>query len=79
VVSRRLDRILVSDDLLNEIDTYRFWVEYPFFSDHAPFFVQLDLQPDYKLYPFKFNAHCLDEKDFKNIVIKVWQDPVFLS
>jgi hypothetical protein len=78
-IARRLDRILVSDDLLTEVGIYRSWVEFPFFSDHAPIFLQLDLPPDYKIYPFKFNAHWLDEKDFGNLVIKVWKDPGFLS
>jgi endonuclease/exonuclease/phosphatase family metal-dependent hydrolase len=63
-ISRHLDRILVSYDLLNEIRIYKSWVEYPFFSDHAPIFLQLDLPSNYKLYRFKFNAHWLDAKDF---------------
>jgi hypothetical protein len=42
---------LVSDDLLNEIGFYRSWVEYPFFSDHAPIFLQLELPPDLNFIP----------------------------
>jgi endonuclease/exonuclease/phosphatase family metal-dependent hydrolase len=35
-VARRLDRFLVSEDLLTDIGLYRSWVEFPFISDHAP-------------------------------------------
>jgi hypothetical protein len=39
----------------------------------------LDLPPTYKIYPFKFNAQWLNDKEFVDIVIKVWNDPVFLT
>jgi hypothetical protein len=33
----------------------------------------------YKIYPYKFNAQWLNDKDFVDLVFKVWKDPVFLS
>jgi hypothetical protein len=45
-IARRLDRIMVSEDLLTEVGIYRSWVEFPFISDHAPILLQLELPPD---------------------------------
>jgi endonuclease/exonuclease/phosphatase family metal-dependent hydrolase len=35
-IARRLDRVMVSEELLTKIGIYRTWVGFPFFSDHAP-------------------------------------------
>jgi hypothetical protein len=78
-IARCLDRVLVSDDILREIEFYRSWVEYPFFFDDTPIFLQLELTPRFKIYPFKFNTHWLNECDFRNIVFKVWQESMFLT
>ena len=69
---------MVSEDLLNEVDIYRSWVEFPFISDHAPILLQLELPPSYKIYPYKFNAQWIIE-EFVDIVIKAWNDPIFLT
>jgi hypothetical protein len=29
----------------------------------------------YKVYPFKFNAHWLNDHDFVDLVYKIWKDP----
>jgi endonuclease/exonuclease/phosphatase family metal-dependent hydrolase len=47
-IAKRLDRALISEDLLDSVGIYRSWVEYPFISDHAPILLQLDLPPTYK-------------------------------
>jgi hypothetical protein len=78
-IARCLEKVLVSKYLLIEISVYKSWVEFPFFFDHAPICFQLELPPEYKIYPFKFNPQWLNEKGFVEIVFKVWKDPSFLS
>jgi hypothetical protein len=70
---------LVAKDLLIDIGLYRSWVEFPYISDHAPILLQMELPPAYKISPYKFNAQWIIEKEFVDIVIKVWNDPIFLS
>jgi len=77
VIARRLDRVLVSGDLLFDVGHYRSWVELPFIYDHAPILFQLDLPPLYKYYPFKLNAQWLKDRDFVDLIFKIWKDPVF--
>jgi endonuclease/exonuclease/phosphatase family metal-dependent hydrolase len=43
-IAKRLDRILVSENLLSEVGRFRSWVEYPFISDHAPVVAQFEFQ-----------------------------------
>jgi hypothetical protein len=62
--SKRLDRFLISEDLLMEVKLHRTWVEYPFVSDHAPILLQLEESIIHRAYPFKFHAQWLLEKDF---------------
>jgi len=70
---------LVAEDLLIDIGLYRSWVEFPYISDHAPILLQMELPPAYKIYPYKFNAQWIIEKEFVDIVIKAWNDPIFLT
>jgi hypothetical protein len=37
----------------------------------------MELPPIYKLFPFKFNAEWLLEKEFVDLVHKTWLDPMF--
>jgi hypothetical protein len=76
-IARRLDRVLVSEDLLSDVGHYRSWVELPFISDHAPVFFQLDLPPLYKAYPFKLNAQWLKDQDFVDLVYQNLERPSF--
>jgi hypothetical protein len=78
-VARRLDRFIVAEDLLLDIGLYRSWVEFPFISDHVPVLLQLDLPPVYKTYPFKFNPQWIKDPEFVNIVLKLLNDPIFLT
>jgi hypothetical protein len=39
VVARRLDRCLVSKELLLSVGIFRSWVDFPYISDHAPIFL----------------------------------------
>jgi hypothetical protein len=76
-ISRRLDRVLVSDQLLSVAGNFRSWVESPFVSDHAPIYFQMEQCPVYKSFPFKFNASWLNEKDYVDLILKTWKDPMF--
>ena len=78
-VARRLDRFFVVEDLLTEARLYRSWVDFPFISDQALIFLQLDFSPLHRAYPFKLNSHWLKERDFTNLVTKLWKDLTFHS
>jgi len=78
-VSRRLDRFLVDEDLLLDVGLHRSWVKFPYISDHAPVLLQLAAQPAFKVYPFKFNDQWLGEKQYTELVFKVWTNVVFLT
>jgi hypothetical protein len=79
VITRRLDRVLVSEDLLSSTGLYMSWVELPFISDHAPIVFQMNLPPCYKASPFKLNAQWMEDPTFVDLVHTVWKDPIFLS
>jgi hypothetical protein len=76
-IARRLDRVLLSRDLLSDVCHYRSWVKLPYIYDHAAVFFQLDLPPLYNYYPFKLNAKWLKDQDFVDLIFKIWKDPVF--
>jgi hypothetical protein len=72
-IAKRLDRFLISEELLLEVKLHRTWVEYPFVSDHAPILLRLEDTIMYRPYPFKFHAQWLLEKDF-NVLVKKFVD-----
>jgi hypothetical protein len=78
-VAKRMDRVLMSEDLIEAVGLYRAWVEYPFISDHASILLQLDLPPVFKAFPFKFNPMWSQETDFSLLLQKVWRDPKYLT
>jgi hypothetical protein len=49
-----LDRFLVTEDLVLDVQIFRSWVEFPFVLDHAPILLQLEKISCPKAYPFKF-------------------------
>ena len=77
-ISKRLDRALISEDLLSSVGVYRAWFEYPYISDHAPIVLQLDSTLTFKAFPFKFNLWWSKESLFAELVQKIWNDPKFL-
>jgi hypothetical protein len=77
-ISKRLDRALISEDLLSSVGVYRAWVEFPYISDHAPIVLQLDSTLTFKAFPFKFNPLWSKENLFVEFVQKIWRDPKFL-
>jgi hypothetical protein len=53
-------------------------VALPFFSDHAPILLTLNLTVRLKPFPFKYNQHWADSPAFSALVHTVWNDPRFL-
>jgi hypothetical protein len=78
-IAKRLDRFLVSADLLMNTNLFRSVVVLPFVSDHAPILLQLDSTTHPKAYPFKFNPHWLLDNDFNSLVHELWLDPKYLQ
>jgi hypothetical protein len=58
-IVKRLDRILVSEDLFTTFDRFRTWVEFPYISDHALILLQLGKGFPTVAHPFKFNHNWL--------------------
>lgn len=56
-ILKRLDRFLISDQLITSQDRIRSWVDSAFLSDHAPIFLLLDSSPYKITHPFKFNSN----------------------
>jgi hypothetical protein len=77
-IARRLDRFLISGNYLTSAAFPTSWVEYPYFSNHAPILLKLNrpLQPI--AYPFKFNHHWLSSANYSDLVHSIWTDPRFL-
>jgi endonuclease/exonuclease/phosphatase family metal-dependent hydrolase len=78
-IARRLDRFLVADGFLSTSGLPSSWVEFPFFSDHAPILLQLRLTELPRSPPFKFNHSWLTSADYTDLVKLVWTDPRFIS
>jgi hypothetical protein len=76
-IARRLDHFLISDGFLSSTGFPTSWVELPFFSDHAPILLQLNLPLLHNSFPFKFNHHWLSFADYSALVHSVWTDPCF--
>lgn len=67
-IVKRLDHILVAEDLLSAVGSYRSWVELSFISDHAPVVAQLDFTQSRVVFTFKLNPTWMEELDFKQTV-----------
>jgi hypothetical protein len=78
-ISKRLDRVYLSEDLLSNAGRHRSWVSYPYLSDHAHVLLQLENNYHTTTYPFKLNPMWLREDDFTLIVQEVWNDQLFLQ
>jgi hypothetical protein len=78
-ISKRLDRVYVSEDLISSSVRYRSWVDYPFISDHALVLLQLGLSSSTVAHPFKLNPTWLREDTFSTLVQEVWNDHQFLQ
>ena len=72
-VSKRLDRLMISVDLLEYELCFCQWVGCGGESDHHPVFLQI-LGHDNKLRsPFKFNPHWLENEDLVILLKNTWK------
>ena len=69
---KRLDRFLVSGDLIDRVGRYRSWTSQELTSDHLPVNLQVDFQYNRVHYPFKFNKIWIRDGDFKKAVEHYW-------
>jgi hypothetical protein len=67
-ISKRLDRALISEDLLALAGVYRAWVEFPYIFDHALIVLQLDSTLSFKDFSFKFNPLWSTDRVFIEMV-----------
>jgi len=67
----------VAEDLIGPTMRYRLWVESPYFFDHAPIILQLDIGLPTIAHPFKFNHVWLQDDSFANLASEVWYDAYF--
>jgi hypothetical protein len=74
-IEKRLDRFLISEDLLKSSHMARAWVDLTYLSDHTPICFQLGKGKSGTSYPFKFNSAWMLETEFDRIVKTVWTDP----
>lgn len=59
-VEKKLDRFLISEDLVGSLTRYRSWRSVADnLSDHDPIFLQLDGEPVVGRYPYKLNHSWL--------------------
>jgi len=71
-VAKRLDRFLLTEQLVGKVDKYRVWHEHSIISDHVPVCLQLDVESHDSHYPFKFNHMWLEDPEFVEMVKHFW-------
>ena len=78
-VSKRLERFLVSLQLIPVLNSYHSWI-HPFeISHHYPVCLEWSLSPSCHNYPFKFNRAWLLEQGFPDIVHSSWNSQLHCS
>jgi len=78
-ISKRLNQVLLSEELTIQYGRIKTWVDNTFLSNHALILLELDSPPTPKEFPFKFNSSRLLESDFNSIVKYFWKDTIFLT
>eukprot|EP00253_Pinus_taeda_P008007 PITA_08007 len=71
-ISKRLDRFLISEGLIQKVPLFRQWVEEVGNSDHFPIFLDLSSPPPKPPAPFKFNSSWLHDPSFDNLFKSTW-------
>ena len=71
-IAKRLDRVLVAENLILSAKGFRSWIETYFLSDHSPICLHLENDVEKGNYPFKFNHSWIEEPNFKDLVHKDW-------
>lgn len=72
-ICKRLDRLLVSADLLDLDFYFRQWVECGGDSDHHPVFLHISNGENKPRSPFKFNSHWLKDEWFVKLLKDSWK------
>jgi len=72
-VAKRIDRFLVSENLVDSFFQIRQWVGSGGASDHFPIFLEIRKGPNNPPSPLKFNKLWLQEESFKNLFITNWR------
>jgi hypothetical protein len=73
-ISKRLDRFLISAEVLSSSRTYRAWVNLPYISDHAAICLQIGQGRFGARQTFIFNPLWLKEDSFNSLVRSTWAD-----
>eukprot|EP00253_Pinus_taeda_P010417 PITA_10417 len=71
-IAKRLDRFLLSEDLISNAPIIRQWVEEIGNSDHFPIFLDCAIPPPKPPAPFKFNPAWLQDPTFVAIFKNTW-------
>ena len=79
LIAKRLHRDFIFEDLLASVDIFRYWVEYPYISYHAPILLQLDILTTHLSFHFKMNPFWIQDLSFEILVKQVWNDPKYLG
>lgn len=69
----RLDRILVSDNWFEFWGNGSLWALERDISDHYPLVLRYT-GGEWGPKPFRFNNHCIDHRDFNDLVRRTWND-----
>jgi hypothetical protein len=76
-VASRLDRFLISESFFTSSAFPSPGPALPFFSDHTPIILSINLIVRLKPFPFKYNQHWADSSEYSALVSQVWNDPRF--
>ena len=71
-VAKRLDRFLISEQMVDSFFLVRQWVGSGGKSDHFPMFIEIKKGPNNPPSPLKFNKCWLQDETFKNLFLSHW-------
>ena len=71
-VAKRLDRFLVTDQVVDKIHYLREWVGCGGISNHLPIFLELRNGPTQPPSPLKFNKTWLKDESFTQLLTNLW-------
>ena len=71
-ICKRLDRYLISKDLLPSLGAYRTWIKCSNLLDHFPICLEWNSPKGPFDYPFKFNRSWLENPEFIDWFLRWW-------
>ena len=71
-ICKRLDRFLISNELLPSLGAYRTWTKCSLISDHFPILFEWNTPKGPFNYPFKFNRSWLENPEFIDWFLNWW-------